>query len=100
MSEIRVMASAAFKPAYVELVPEFERAMDALQPGEVSDPIESPFGWHLIQVMDRKVGELPQDRQRVVARQVLRERKIEEAYQDWLRQTRDRAYVDIRLEDR
>jgi len=83
-----------------DTVPEFERAMDALDPGQISDPVESPFGWHLIQVLERKTGELPQDRQRLLARQALRERKIDEAYQDWLRQTRDRAYVDIRLEER
>jgi len=83
-----------------DTVPEFERAMDVLKPGEISDPVESPFGWHLIQVVDRTVGDVSQDRQRLLARQALRERKVDEAYQEWLRQTRDRAYVDIRLDDR
>ena len=83
-----------------DTVPEFERAMDALAAGEISEPVESPFGWHLIQLIERKVADVSQDRQRVMARQILRERKTDEAYQDWLRQMRDRAYVDIRLDER
>lgn len=83
-----------------DTVPEFERAMDALQPGQVSEPIHTPFGWHLIEVLDRRVDEVSNERQRLLARQALRERKAEEAYQDWLRQQRDRAYVEYRLEDK
>jgi peptidyl-prolyl cis-trans isomerase SurA len=83
-----------------DTVPDFERVMDALKPGEVSQPVKSPFGWHLIQVLERRTGGLPPERQRLVARQALRERKSEEAYQEWLRQLRDRTYVEIRLEDR
>jgi peptidyl-prolyl cis-trans isomerase SurA len=83
-----------------DTVPEFERAMNALQPGQVSDPVESPFGWHLIQVLERKTEDVSQERQRLLARQALRERKLEEATQEWLRQLRDRAYVEYRLDDR
>jgi peptidyl-prolyl cis-trans isomerase SurA len=83
-----------------DTVPEFERAMDALKIGEVSKPVQSPFGWHLIQVMDRKNSEAGDERKRLMARQALRERKSDEAYEDWLRQLRDRAYVEYRLEDR
>ncbi len=83
-----------------DTVPDFERAMDALKPGEVSQPTKSPFGWHLIQVLERRTGSLPPERQRLIARQALRERKSEEAYQEWLRQLRDRTYVEIRLEDK
>jgi peptidyl-prolyl cis-trans isomerase SurA len=79
-------------------VPEFERAMDGLQPGQVSEPIESPFGYHLIQVLERKKDDVSQERQRLLARQAIRERKLEEATQDWLRQLRDRAYVEYRLD--
>jgi peptidyl-prolyl cis-trans isomerase SurA len=79
-----------------DTVPEFERAMDALQPGQVSEPIESPFGYHLIQVLERKKDDVSQERQRLIARQAIRERKLEEATQDWLRQLRDRAYVEYR----
>ncbi|OFZ96753.1 MAG: molecular chaperone SurA [Betaproteobacteria bacterium RIFCSPLOWO2_02_67_12] len=83
-----------------DTVPEFERAMDALKPGEISQPVKTPFGWHLIQVLERRTGAPPAERQRLTARQALRERKSEEAYQEWLRQLRDRTYVEIRLEDK
>jgi peptidyl-prolyl cis-trans isomerase SurA len=82
-----------------DTVPEFERAMNALQPGQISEPIESPFGFHLIQVIERKTDDVTQERQRLMARQALRERKIEEATEDWLRQLRDRTYVEYRSEE-
>ncbi len=83
-----------------DTVPDFERAMDALKPGEVSQPVKTPFGWHLIEVLERRTGALPVERQRLMARQAIRERKSEEAYQEWLRQLRDRTYVELRLEDK
>lgn len=83
-----------------DTVPEFERAMNALKPGEISDPVQSPFGMHLIQVVDRKTEALPDERLRQLARQSLRERKADEAFQDWSRSIRDRAYVEMRLDDR
>ncbi len=83
-----------------DTVPEFERAMDALAIGELSKPVQSPFGWHLIQVQERKNAEAGDERKRLMARQALRERKSDEAYEDWLRQMRDRAYVEYRLEER
>jgi peptidyl-prolyl cis-trans isomerase SurA len=82
-----------------DTVPEFERAMNALQPGQVSDPVESPFGYHLIQVVERKTEEISRERLRMTARQALRDRKLEEAYEDWLRQLRDRAYVEYRQDE-
>jgi peptidyl-prolyl cis-trans isomerase SurA len=81
-----------------DTVPEFEQAMNRLKPGEVSEPVQSPFGWHLIQVLARRT-DISTERVRQNARQALRERKADEAYQDWLRQMRDRAYVEYRLED-
>ncbi len=81
-----------------DTVPEFERAMDALKPGEVSDVVQSPFGMHLIQVVERRDRDVSAERQRSLARQAIRDRKLDEAYQDWLRQLRDRVYVENRLE--
>jgi len=83
-----------------DTVPDFEKAMDALKINQVSDPVQSPFGFHLIQVLERRTEEATAERQRLAARQVLRERKSDEAYQDWVRQMRDRAYVEYRAEDR
>ena len=82
-----------------DTVPDFEKAMDALKPGEVSQPIQSPFGWHLIQVLERRNQDVTQERQKLVARQAIRERKAEEAFQDWVRQIRDSAYVELRSID-
>jgi len=79
-----------------DTVPDFEKAMNALQPGEVSAPIQSPFGWHLIQVLERRDQDVTQERQKLLARQAIRERKAEEAFQDWVRQIRDSAYVELR----
>ena len=78
-----------------DLVPPFEIAMNRLQIGEVSDPVKTEFGWHLIQVMERRDAQLTVEKQREFARAVIRERKFEQAYQDWLRQLRDTATVKI-----
>ncbi|MCH2219521.1 MAG: peptidylprolyl isomerase [Dechloromonas sp.] len=83
-----------------DTVPEFERAMDALKINEVSPVVQSPFGMHLIQVQERRERDVSAERQRAVARQALRERKMDEAYQDWLRQLRDRTYVENRLDEK
>lgn len=82
-----------------DTVPEFERAMNALQPGETSEPVQTPFGWHLIQVLERRSEDMSKERQRILARQAIRTRKSDEAYQEWVRQQRDRAYVELRLEE-
>ncbi len=82
-----------------DTVPEFERAMDALAPGEIGQPIVSPFGWHLIQVIARRDQDLSEERRRIEARRIIRARKAEEAFDDWVRQTRDRAYIEVRIED-
>ncbi|MDK9703357.1 MAG: peptidylprolyl isomerase [Sulfuritalea sp.] len=83
-----------------DTVPDFEKAMDALKINQISEPVQSPFGFHLIQVLERRTEDATAERQRLGARQVLRERKSDEAYQDWVRQMRDRAYVEYRTEDR
>lgn len=81
-----------------DTVPEFARAMDELKPGELSEPVRSPFGWHLIQVLERRTDNASPERVRMQARQMLRERRSDEAYQEWVRQLRDRTYVEYRLE--
>ena len=78
-----------------DLVPEFEQAMNRLQIGEVSNPVKSEFGWHLIQVLERRETQLTVEKQRQFARNAIRERKFEQAYQDWLRELRDTATVKI-----
>lgn len=78
-----------------DLVPEFEQAMNRLQIGEVSNPVKTEFGWHLIQVLQRREGQLTVEKQRQFARAALRERKMEQAYQDWMRELRDTATVKI-----
>jgi peptidyl-prolyl cis-trans isomerase SurA len=83
-----------------DTVPDFERAMNLLKVNEVSDPVRSDFGVHLIQVTERRNEDLSAERQRTVARQAIRARKSDEAYQEWVRQLRDRAFVNLRLEDR
>jgi len=79
-----------------QFVPEFEEAMNRLQPGQVSDPVVSRFGVHLIQVEGRREAKLSQDEQRAAARAVLRDRRLEEAYDTWTQEVRARAYVEYR----
>jgi len=83
-----------------DTVPEFERAMDALKEKELSPVVRSPFGMHLIQVLERRQKDTSDESRRLMARQALRERKFDEAYQDWLRQLRDQYYVENRLEEK
>jgi peptidyl-prolyl cis-trans isomerase SurA len=83
-----------------DTVPDFEKAMNALAPGETSVPVRSPFGWHLIQVIERRSQDMSQESARLKARQEIKARKADEAYQDWIRELRDRAYVEYRLEDK
>ncbi|MFO1360225.1 peptidylprolyl isomerase [Plasticicumulans sp.] len=81
-----------------QLVPEFERAMAALKPGEISQPVKTSFGWHLIEVKNRRqVAGKVEDARRMQAREAIYKRKIEEEWDIWLRRLRDEAYVDIRL---
>lgn len=79
-----------------DTVPAFEEAMNNLKPGEVSRPIKTQYGYHIIQVLDRRQEAVDAERMRYMARQVLRQRKLAEATANWQRELRDRAYVEIR----
>ena len=83
-----------------DTVPDFQTAMDRLKPNELSQPVRSPFGWHLLQVLERREQDISKDRQRDQARLALRQRKADEQFQEFIRQTRDRAYVEIKSDER
>ncbi len=82
-----------------DTVPDFEHAMDALPLKVVSAPIHTQFGWHLIEVLERRKEDVTQEKQKFRARQEIRERKADEAYQEFVRQLRDRAYVEFKQDD-
>ncbi len=80
-----------------DLVPEFENAMNSLAPGEVSPVFKTQFGYHIVQVLERREHDSTEDVKRARAREAIRQRKLEEARQNWLREMRDDAYVEYRL---
>ena len=82
-----------------DTVPEFEKTMKQLTINQISDPIKTPFGWHLIQVLERRSQDMSKESARIQARQQIKISKSEEAYQDWLQELRDRSFVELRLED-
>jgi peptidyl-prolyl cis-trans isomerase SurA len=81
-----------------ETVPAFEQAMNALEPNQISQPIKSQFGWHLIQVLERRTKDMEKEFKRMQARQILFQRRVEPAFEDWLSQLRGQAYIDNRLD--
>ncbi|HET7096993.1 MAG TPA: peptidylprolyl isomerase [Casimicrobiaceae bacterium] len=83
-----------------DTVPDFETAMAKLKIGELSGPVRTPFGWHLIEVEERRTQDITTERQRDQARLALRQRKSDEMFQDWVRQQRDRTYVEIKLDEK
>jgi peptidyl-prolyl cis-trans isomerase SurA len=83
-----------------DVVPPFEEAMNKLPTNQVSAPVRTQFGWHLIEVLERRKQDITADRERQQAQQAIRARKSDEAFQDWVRQTRDRAYVEVRLDEK
>ena len=80
-----------------DLVPEFEEVMNSLKVGEVSQPFETQYGWHIVQVLGRREHDNTKDAIRNQAREAIRKRKLAEAKDNWLRQLRDDAYVEYRL---
>jgi peptidyl-prolyl cis-trans isomerase SurA len=83
-----------------DTVPDFEHAMDRLAVNEISQPVRTPFGWHLIQVLERRKQDVTQQRRRDEARKAIRQRKSDEQFEEFVRQLRDRTYVEYKSDDR
>ncbi|RME33218.1 MAG: molecular chaperone SurA [Gammaproteobacteria bacterium] len=77
--------------------PKFEQVMNELEPGEISEPFQTRFGWHIVQVLERRTHDSTEEVRRAQARKAIRDRKLNEELQSWLRRLRDEAYVEIRL---
>ncbi len=83
-----------------DTVPEFEAVMSKLALGQVSQPVRTTFGWHLIVVDGRRTQDVTLERKREVARNAIRQRKSDEEFAEFVRQTRDRAYVEYKTDDK
>ncbi|WP_198403982.1 peptidylprolyl isomerase [Chromobacterium violaceum] len=83
-----------------DLVPEFEKAMVSLPIGQVSQPVRTPFGWHLILVEGKRNQDVSSDHEKMAVKQQIRARKMEQAYTDWVRQLRDSAFVEEHLDEK
>ena len=81
------------------LVPEFQKMMDSMEPGKVSRPFRTDYGWHILEVLERRDFDNSESLKRGKARAAIRSKKLEEAMQNWTRQLRDEAYVEYRLDD-
>ncbi len=79
-----------------DTVPDFEHAMDKLKIDKISEPVRSPFGWHLIEVLGRRKQDITQERKREQARQAIRQRNSDEQWEEFVRQLRDRTYVEYK----
>lgn len=79
-----------------QFVPEFEQVMNALQPGQISEPLVSRFGMHLIQLQERRIAALSRLEQMEVVRNQLRDKKLDEAFALWVQEVRGRAFVEFR----
>jgi peptidyl-prolyl cis-trans isomerase SurA len=80
-----------------DTVPQFEAAMNELAPNQISPPFKSSFGWHIVQVNERRSQDTTEELMQLKAKQKLRERKADEAVKQWLRKLRDEAYIEDRL---
>ncbi|MDX1518606.1 MAG: peptidylprolyl isomerase [Gammaproteobacteria bacterium] len=82
-----------------DLVPQFEEVMNELETGQISEPFKTPYGWHIVQVIDRREHDNTENARRTRAREIIKKRKSEEAHQNWLRNLRQEAYVQYRLNE-
>jgi peptidyl-prolyl cis-trans isomerase SurA len=82
-----------------QTVPEFEDAMNKLQPGQMA-VVQTQFGWHLIKVLERRSADVSEQQKRQQARIAIGTFKSDEQFQDWLRQLRDRAFIEYRLDEK
>jgi len=99
-SEDRVSAADGGELGWInpgDMVREFEEQMNKLKPGEISKPFRSRFGWHIVQVEERRKHDNTKTFERNQARDILRSRKIEPAVENWLRRLRDESFVEVRL---
>jgi peptidyl-prolyl cis-trans isomerase SurA len=78
------------------MVPEFENMMQSTATGEISDPVRSQFGWHILEVLDRRDKDMTEEMRRAQIREFLHQRKFDEELEVWLRKIRDEAFVDIK----
>ena len=80
-----------------QFVPEFSEVMGKTETGQLSEPFLSPFGWHVLRVDDRRVQNISDEARREMAIDILFKRRFEEERQEWLKEIRDEAYVEIRI---
>lgn len=80
-----------------EFVPEFRQALGATSVGDVSDPFRTQYGWHILEVLDRREQDMSQEARRRMALQILHQRRFDEELQEWQKELRDEAFVEVRL---
>lgn len=82
-----------------DTVPEFEDTLESLAPGEISKPVKTQFGWHLVQVQERRMHDSTEDYERSKIRNLIRSRKYDEELFLWLRRLRDESYIEYRIDE-
>lgn len=80
-----------------ELVPSFAKTMHSTKINEISKPFESQFGWHILQVLERKSENMASQYQKAIAKNFLRKRKFQDELENWLQELKDEAYIDVKL---
>ena len=82
-----------------DTVPAFEEVLEKLAPGDISKPVKTQFGWHLVQVQERRTHDSTEDYERSKIRNLIRTRKYDEELFLWLRRLRDESYIEYRIEE-